>query len=115
MKNGTLIRLLKEEIQDRNLQQSEIAKAIGFTRSYINRMLNAEKMSTDIFEQIMDASGVTLQDLARREAADIVVDDIGGRFSALEGFMQAIQAENLPDRVAKLESQIAILQRKNSS
>jgi transcriptional regulator with XRE-family HTH domain len=115
MKPGTLITLLREEISSLGITHKSIADALNYTPSYVNRMLRNEKMSTEIFENIMGAAGVTLMDLARRDQAEgLKSEDFGHRFDAVEAYITTLKEETLPARVAKLEELVASLLPKKS-
>lgn len=110
MKPGTLITLLREEISSLGITHKAIAEALNYTPSYVNRMLRNDKMSTEIFENIMGAAGVTLMDLAKRGSAEEMKgDDFGPRFDTIESYIKTLKGESLPARVAKLEEQVATL------
>ena len=81
MKTGTLIRLLTSELKERNIVRNNLADALSYTPTYLNRMLRGEKMSTLLFEEIMEGSGITLQDLANRYSSEVLKEeDFGPRW-----------------------------------
>lgn len=109
METGYLIKLLKDELLEKNVIREEIAQKIDVTVSYLNRMLRGTKMSTELFEQIMDASEVTLHDLANRFAGTAVQQEkLPARIAAIEQKLAELplRMDNFEGRLAEIESKI---------
>lgn len=65
-KASTLIDVLRRELKTRNITYHTLAERISLSESSVKRMFSTKSLTLQRLDEILDAAGISLQDLTLR-------------------------------------------------
>lgn len=98
---------LKALIAEKNLSQAEVARRMGKTPQYLNRVLSEPSLKWEAIAKIWDASGITASDFFKDEFAKELEE------KAEVKYLKKIN--ELQDQIIALHRQIAEKEKKEKS
>lgn len=75
-KASTLIDVLRRELKARHITYHMIAERIALSESSIKRMFSTRSLTLHRLDEILDASGISLQDLTLRSYEESLIDEL---------------------------------------